>query len=197
VNGKEKFVTDSFRSVAALALLAAVISGCATGPKIYTSQDPQAYFAGYRTFAFEEILGTDRPGGQRSIVSSHLVRNTQAEMERRGYKHDPDNPDLIINFFLNTQEKIQARSTPTGGAYGYGAYRRGYYGTWGGYETTITQYTEGSLNIDIVEVKRDQLVWEGVAVGRLRKDSMEKLDERAPIVVGEIFAEFPHTATNP
>ena len=191
-------MTNSFRRSAALVLLSAAISGCATGPKIYTSQDPQAYFAGYRTFAFEEILGTDRPGGQRSIISSHLARNTQAEMERRGYKYDPSNPDLIINFFLNTQEKIQARSTPTGGVgYGYGAYRRGYYGTWGGYETTITQYTEGSLNIDIVEVKRDQLVWEGVAVGRLRQDSMEKLDERAPIVVGEIFAEFPHRAANP
>jgi hypothetical protein len=70
-------------------LTAAALSGCASGPKIYTNQDPLAYFAGYRTFAFEEVLGTDRPGGQRSIISSHLLRATQSEMERRGYRYDP------------------------------------------------------------------------------------------------------------
>ena len=180
----------------AIVLPVVLLSGCATGPKVYTNEDPLANFVSYRTFAFEKPLGTDRPGGQTSIISSHLMRATQGEMERRGYRYDPKNPDLVVNFFLNTQEKIQARSTPTTG-YGYGHYRRGYYGTWGGYETTVTQYTEGTLNVDIVEVKRDQLVWEGVAVGRVSRDAMEKIEERAPIIIGEIYAEYPYTAGRP
>lgn len=181
------------RQWTAFTLTLIMLAGCASGPKIYTNQDPLAYFDSYRTFAFEKPLGTDRPGGQQSIISSHLMRATQAEMERRGYRYDPENPDLVINFFLNTKEKIQARSTPTTGV-GYGYYRRGYYGTWGGYETTITQYTEGSLNVDIVEMKRDQLVWEAVAIGRVRSDALEKIEERAPIIIGEIFAQYPYSA---
>ena len=50
------------------------------------------------------------------------------------------------------------------------------------------------MNVDLIEVKRDQLVWEGVAIGRVRKDAMEKIEERAPVIIGEIFAEYPYTA---
>ena len=173
----------------AVALLAA---GCSSGPKIYTNQNPEVTLRDYQTFGFSSDLGTDR-GSNRSIISTHLVRATTAEMEKRGYRFQAVNPDLEINFYLHTQEKIRSSTTPTAGV-GYGGYygyRRGYYGTWGGYETTVTQYTEGTLTVDLIDNARDILVWEGTAVGRMRESNRDKLEESANVIMAEIFEAFP------
>ena len=149
-----------------------VLVGCASGPTIYSNQNPQVDVRDYKTFGYSRALGTDRPGGQQSIVSTILIDSTRMEMEKRGYVFDANNPDLEINFYLHTKEKIQSTTTPTSVGYGSGyyGYRAGAYGygTWGGYETRVTQYTEGTLNIDLIDNARDILVWEGAAVGRMK-----------------------------
>ena len=176
-----------------ICVVALVATGCARQPKIYTNEDPQARFNSYRTFAFEPKLGTDRPDGTRSIISQTLMNATRAELEARGYKFDEERTDLVINFYLESEEKIKARSSPTMGG-GYHRYRRGAYGTWGGYETTVTQYTEGTLNLDIVEDYRDQLVWEGVLVGRITEKTLQNLDEALTLAVQELFKHYPYRA---
>ena len=52
------------------------------------------------------------------------------------------------------------------------------YGAWGGYgygtETHVSQYEEGTFNIDVVDAKKQQLVWEAVAVGRITDKARAK-----------------------
>lgn len=54
------------------------------------------------------------------------------------------------------------RSMMHGGYYGY---RRGYYDPWMGYgygtTTQVSQYTEGTINIDLVDMAQKRMVWEG------------------------------------
>lgn len=171
---------------------AALLGGCASGPKIFARQDPSADFGAYRTFGFRAPLGTDEQG-YSSILSQLLRTAVTREMESRGYKR-ADQPDLLVNFHVSTREKVQATSAPAAG--GYYGYRRGYYGVWGGYpmETTVTQYTEGTLNIDLVDARRNQLVWEGVAVGRIREEARRNLEPAVNEAVAKIFLEYPHRA---
>lgn len=172
-------------------LLATLLTACASGPKITANGDPTVDLVSYRTYQFAKPLATDRPDGATSLVSTYLTQATQREMSARGYREVETLPDLVINFYLNTKEKIQARTSPSTGAY-YG-YRRGYYGVWGGYgaETTVTQYTEGTLHVDLVDARRNRLVWEGIAQGRIPSDVRETLQERASNVISEIFARYP------
>ena len=182
--------TNAAPRIAAL-LFATLLTACASGPKITANQNPGIDLANFRTYQFANPLATDRPDGTTSLVSTYLMQATEREMSARGYRKVEVLPDLVINFYLNTKEKIQARTSPAAGAY-YG-YRRGYYGAWGGYgtETTVTQYTEGTLHVDLVDARRNELAWEGIAQGRIRSDVMENLQERAGIVMGEIFARYP------
>lgn len=176
--------------LAALALLA----GCASGPKLYTNEDPAANFSSYRTYAFEPVLGTDRPG-YTSLLSQYIKTAVQREMDLRGYTYSEDNPDLYINFYIQTKEKIRTTQTPTTG--GYYGYRGGRYGTWGGYtayETQVTQYTEGTFTLDLIESRRDQLIWEGTMVGRIKEDSMENLRPRVDAAVATMFEQYLHRA---
>ena len=120
-------------------------------------------------------------------------------MESRGYTHS-DNPDLLINVSGRLQEKTQVTTTAdpymAGGYYGY---RRGMYGAWGGYgygtTTHVSNYTEGTVNVDIVDRAAKRMVWEGVAVGRINEDRTNE-QKRQAIYAGieEMFAAYPFRA---
>lgn len=172
-------------------IAAALLAGCATGPRIFANEDPAAEFNRYRTYDFASPLGTDR-AEYSSLLTEYLRQATARELEARGYTR-ARNPDLLINFYVNTRERIRSTSTMAPG-YGYYGYRRGYYGVWGGYETTVTQYTEGTLTIDVVDRARNQLVWEGTAVGRTREEDRENLKGAVDEVVALVFMEYPYRA---
>lgn len=171
-------------------LVALILTGCASGPSIYVNADPAADFSSYRTYNFIEPLGTDRPG-YSSVLSQYLRTAASRELEARGYQKS-DSPDLLVNFNVQTKEKISSTSYPSGPAYGgYYGYRSGYYGTWGGYETQVTQYTEGTLTVDIIDAGRKQLAWDGTAVGRVREEARKNLQPAVDKVMTQIFEKFP------
>ena len=122
-------------------------------------------------------------------------------MEKRGYVK-ADDPDILVNFNGILQEKTSVRSVPAsppmGGYYGY---RGGYYDPWRGYgygtETHVSQYTEGTFNIDIVDNARDQLVWEAVGKGRVSQKDLDNLRENVMKGVPKYFAQYPFEAGNP
>lgn len=179
-----------------LALAAALLlAGCASGPKLFVNEDPAVDFATYRTFAFAEPLGTDRPE-YSSMLSTYLQNATRRELEARGYQYSETNPDLLVNFYVKTTEKVTSTSVPSGPAYGAGyyGYRGMNYGVWTGYETQVRQYTEGTLNIDMVDSRLRRLVWEGVAVGRVRDSARENLQQAVDDVTALVFARYPYRA---
>ena len=162
--------------------------GCATGPTIRTHVDPTADLSRFTSFGFYSQGQT-----YSSFVSRYIESSVADEMLARGYVRS-DTPDLLINFHVQTQDKVQVTQTPTGG--GYYGWRRGYAwgGPYGGYETDVRQYKEGTLNIDIVDRPRNQLVWEGVAVGRIKTKSMDDPPPAIKAVVAQIFEKYPGRA---
>jgi hypothetical protein len=189
----EKKMISQFVKITTLGLISALfVSACSSPPRVYSNEDPEAVFSAYKTYAFQAKLGTDRPE-YTSLLSQYLKNAVQREMNARGYRRVDGDADLKINFYVQTKEKIKSTSTPAyGGYYGYRPY-----GTWGGYagyETNITQYTEGTLTIDIVDTKRDQLVWEGTLVDRIYGDEAENLRPRVEEAVLYLFEQYPHRA---
>jgi hypothetical protein len=176
-----------------LVVAATVLAGCAVGPKITSDYDRSANFAAYRSFGFFQPLGTDQ-AGYESLITQTLKSAVRQEMEARGYTYAETGADLLVNFSANLAQRTDVRQTPAAPMY-YG-YRRGFYGTWGGsfYETTVDQYVEGTVNIDIVDAQRKQLVWEGVAVGRVTKKTQADRQAALRGAVAEMFAKYPFRA---
>ena len=178
------------------AFLGLGLAACATGPRLYSSQNPQADFSSYQTYGYVGQMGTDAPGGPATLLTQFLITAVDREMQARGYRYTEQGGDLLVNFYLETQEQISTRQVPVSGVgvgYGYYGYRGGYYGTWGGYsETEITQYTEGTLNIDLVDAGRGELVWEGVAIGRITEEARRNMQAAIDGVVPQIFEQYPY-----
>lgn len=183
---------------AALLATGVALSGCASSPNVIANTDASANFAGFKTFGFAPTLGTDR-GGNRTALSRYLVAATTREMTARGLTEASDNPDLLINFNTNVSDKVRIDNNPMPmgppvvvGRRGYYGYRSGMYGTWGTYnQTTATQYTQGTLNIDVVDAARKQLVWEGVVTKTITQKSVENLETTIDTAVTSAFTKFP------
>ena len=184
----------SLRIIFLSLITGALLTSCASAPRVYSNEDPSADFSAYSTYAFQPTLGTDRPK-YTSLLSQYLKIAVRRELNARGYREVDDDAQLLINFYSQTKEKIRSTSMPTwGGYYGYRPY-----GTWGGYagyETEIRQYTEGTLTIDIVDVEREQLVWEGTLVDRIPGDEAANVRPRIEQAVLDVFSAFPYTAKN-
>ena len=183
-------------TIVTLALLA---SGCSTS-NVRSDYDRSADFGAYETYNFMPDAGPSRSKYQ-GFFSQYVVEAITIEMEKRGYTK-ADNPDLLVNFNAILQEKTDIRTTPAappmGGYYGY---RGGYYDPWGGYgygtETHVSQYTEGTFNIDIVDNARQQLVWEAVGQSRISQKDLDNLRENVMKGVPKYFALYPFEAGNP
>ena len=163
------------------------IGACASTPNTYSNVDSAADFTQYKTFGFYKKLATDKENYE-STESRYLKAATTREMQQRGFTYS-EQPDLKINFYIESDEKIRSRQTPTAG--GYYGYRGSYYGAWGGYETQIDQYTEGTLNIDVVDPQTEKLMWEGAIVGKITQDVLENLEAAINEAVLNVYKHFP------
>ena len=176
------------------AVLSVGLAACTSGPKIRADADPSANMASYKTFAFFDRVETDK-SGYTTILTQHLKTATQRELEKRGYQMVASNPQILVNFNVNIQNKTSVQSSPSmsGGYYGY---RAGYYGTWAGYPQDIhtVHYQDGTLSIDLVDATKKQLVWSGVAEGKLQKAAIENPGPAVDRVVTSIFEKFPVAA---
>jgi len=188
-----RFARRSTRS--ALLLLATVLlSACATSPRVFVNEAPNTQFDRYRTYTFAEKLGTDNKADVRSLMSQYLMIEVSGQLDRRGYQKVESDADVIIDFALVTEEKLRSTpSTSLGGFYGYGPYPGyGYYGGYGGQR--ITQYTEGTLSVAVVDRKTMSVVWEGINISRITDAVREDMGGSAAAIIDEIFSRFPYRA---
>ncbi len=187
-------------SRAILLIVAYAVAGCSSGGNIRSDYDPGADFGSYKTYDFVPGAGPDHANYQ-SFFSQYMVEAITIEMENRGYMKS-DDPDLLVNFNAILQDKTKVTTTPSaqpmGGYYGY---RGGMYGGWGGYgygtDTHVSQYTEGTFNIDLVDARKHQLVWEAVGVGRVSEKDLANLEEGVRNGVPKYFEKYPFRAGDP
>jgi hypothetical protein len=168
------------------------LAGCATGPTIRSNVDQSVDFTRFRTFDFLQPLSTDREGYQ-SFISRDLMVAAEREMTALGFQRTSTNPDLLVNFSANLEQRLRVTQTPTaGGGAAWGSHRRSAsYGVWGGYRTDVRQDTMGTVGVDVIDAARRQLVWEGVAVGRVTRSTAENVGPALDSAVRDIFQQFP------
>ncbi|MCK6371695.1 MAG: DUF4136 domain-containing protein [Gammaproteobacteria bacterium] len=178
--------------VGLIGLASLVLAACASGPEVRVDADPSVRITDYRSFGFFDPLATDK-AGYSTLVTSRLKEATRRELESRGYRYDAVNPELLVNFQLNVEDRSEIRSTPSAGGYygGYYGYRS--YGAWAGYPADIQtiNYKQGTLNIDVVDAGRKALVWQSFAEGRIKKKSMENPGPAIDQTVTLLLADFP------
>ena len=169
-----------------LVIPAILLSACASGPTIVANTNPGTDFSAFKTYNFFQPLGTDRTGGVRTPLSSRLISSMNRELISRGMSLS-DSPDLLVDFVVSAEDRIDVRSTPSHTVH-RSHWNRGF-STWPTYNTTVRQYTEGSLIIDLIDPATNTLVGEGGAQNRISSTefNQQQIDEIVSKVMTELM----------
>ncbi len=184
----------------ALASIATCLA-CGGGVKINTDYNQMIDYGQFETYAFMPV--EDRPD-ENELISARIRNAISANVEEGGFRKvdDPNRADLWVAWHLMLDEKFS--TTTTGGGYTggyYGAYGRGYWGRYGygggGYGmstsyTTVNEWTEGTLVIDVIDREQDILIYRATAESKIRENvSPQERTERINDVVARMMADFP------
>jgi hypothetical protein len=163
------------------AALLALAAGCTTTTlDVRRDQDPGADLRSYKTFAFYEDAHGGAPG-YATLIGQRLKQATREQLERQDYVYSERNPDLRVALYLVVREKQELRSAP--GSRGFHGYRG-----WVSTDIETVDYKQGTLAIDLVDTKRNALVWHGAAEGRLDAKAMAQPGPAIDAAVGQILA---------
>lgn len=178
------------------------LAACSSGPELRSDSDPAADFSQFKTYGFFDEYSSDKKE-YTTLVTQHFKDVLRREMNQRGYVYTTQSPDLLVNFHAKFSEKLRVTNSPSYGVGigvghpGYYGYRGGHYGTYASYNyntTNVSQYTEGTLNIDLIDANKKQLSWEGIAMGKVNQKKMADLKSAIERTVTSIMTQYPYKA---
>ena len=172
---------------------ALILTGCATYSVKYDF-DPGANFRAYRTF--EWYAGSKRAKGQANGGSEIMDRRVKAAVERqlvaKGFAAatGTTEPDFLVTYYPIYKERRYRTGTTVGVGFG-GRYRHFGYGV-GTRFSEVHHYKEGTIVVEIVDGRSNQLVWQSAAVGALTNiENPEDAQEQVAKAVADMLEKFP------
>jgi hypothetical protein len=172
-----------------------LLAGCAPSVKVRSDTDPGVDMRQYETYGFFSQLGVEGDN-YSSLLGQHFRDSISAQMNSRGFNLTGE-PQLQINVSIAAEDKVRVNTYQDPYLYGgyYGARGYGFYGDpWhygGGTRTTVHQYTEANVYIDMVDASQHRMVWQGVATFTVTDKMQKDLRESIYRTVDEVFQAFP------
>lgn len=179
------------------------LSACS--PAVNVEQRAGVNFSRYRTFDFADTevktSGDRNPLLYSPIAQDHIKQAIAGELAKRGLRQVDNNPDFLVSThtFVEKAERTVYDTYP-GPSYAY-PYTVGYrgrflpinYGYWytpAYYQAPRTQqYREGTLVIDFIDARTNNLVWRGSLADPV--DDPARLGSEFSKSAQEILDKFP------
>jgi hypothetical protein len=179
------------RSARSLVALAVVLAACST-VRVTTVLAPDANLGSLHTFRVMNApirrgtvsaAPTD-PMLENSINNRVLRQHIASAFTSRGYAVDAANPDFTVAFYASLHGKLDVT-----------AWDYGYRGRWGGWRegpgmVTVEPYVEGTVIVDVVDAKTQELVWRGRGVSDV-SENPETYSQSLNRTVMDIVKKFP------
>ena len=165
------------RQTSVFAILVLLLSACVVTSGIKNTSAivaPGANTKLYRTYSWYQPAPEAAPDydkGYNASLNERIVRAVDEELKQRGYTKVEQNPDVLLAYDVSVSvplEKDKPENFAPGFGYSY-AYMSGYrydYSNPGlpGYRA-VDLFKSGTLIIDMISPKTNQLVWRGWTEG--------------------------------
>lgn len=183
--------------------LAIAVSACGPSIQVRTLAAPELSFATLHTFRLlptpgrrdgRPTTGSDDPMIDNSIANRAIRERVLKTLQARGYVSDERNPDFAVALYAAAREKLDV----TVWDYGYPPAPG-----WGRFHPppaqTVTPYTEGSVVIDLVNPRSQELIWRGEGRATLSEDigdNIRQLADVAEKIIGRLPQATPHAVAS-
>lgn len=162
-------------------LVVIIMSGCSS-MKVMTKYDSSVNFKNYHTYRFVRPKRRKAQEFRHPFFTKEVMAQIKPMMEARGLTEvdSAQSPDLLVCFYAYVHREWDY-IPPT-----Y------YYGRWGGVRYLepgyMMHYKTGTLVIDVVDAKANEVVWQGVGKGIL--DRYDPYTDLAK-AVSQVLKDFP------
>ena len=169
-------------------LLCAVLlaAGCSS-VSVSHDFDSKADFANLRTYSWLTAPESTSESVKKelqtnSLIEARVKKAVNRQLATKGLKETTQDPDFLVAFHTGVEDKTDVQSW----GYGYG-----YWGMRGGGVSTI-HYQEGTLILDFIDPKSDNLLWRGVGKKVVsEKTTPEKSQKNIDQAVERILSKYP------
>lgn len=167
-------------------VLLMILTSCSM-VKVTTDYDTKVNFDSYKTFAFHK-KGIDK-ATISDLDKKRVMRAIEREMLAKGFTKSK-NPDILISIFNKSRERVNINNNNFGWGWGWGWGWNPW--MWGGMnQTNVNQYTEGTLFIDFIDRRKNELVWQGIGTGAMKFTKVERKEKRINEFVEQIIKRYP------
>lgn len=173
--------------------------------QVSTDYDRTVDFGQYKTFTFAKpSVKVRNPLYSSPLLMQRIQDDLTQELTKRGMVRQPTKADLLVKVHTYTEDKTRTvYNTPAYGPFlpyrwGFSPYRFGFMPYWGGYyggwnQAYQQQYTQGTLLVDLIDSRTNQLVWRSAVQGVV--DSTNRLDRRVARGVRKMMKDYPVKAS--
>ncbi len=186
--------------ILAVSALSLALASCMTTPNISYDSDPAQNFSTYSSFAWASGKPMIAVGDRdiSPIVQKEIADAIKTTLTSRGYSYvtDVNAADFAITYTVGARDKLKVSEVPDYFFQDRMNWR------WGGQyfrplmispptQTVVRGYTEGTLSIDIYDVKRRSPVWHGKGQKNLSKKELRGENTDIQGDVAQILLGFP------
>ena len=157
--------------------LLALAAGTAPAQKVDIDFDESVDFSKYKTFRIGDgQIKSKSPSLNSDLTLKKIETEVRKRLIERGLTESSGKPDLNVMFWLGTLPRNEVEAFPAG-RYGRATRR------------TVTQYTEGTLVIDLRDTSKRELVWRAIAMED--KGNPSKIVDRIDEMVRKSIEKYP------
>ena len=170
-----------------------LLAGCAS-VRVNHDYDPQHDFNEYKTFKWGQADIENDALKQNPMLAKRINETVQNVLQEKGFvllEDENADPDFVVVTHAGLKDRVQVQTTSYAG---YGRYYRGWYDPWWGPyggQTHVSHYEEGTLVIDIVDMKNKELAWRGLGTKTIGNRTGDKQLQVIDNVVRRIMSSFP------
>lgn len=173
-------------------------TGCAPSFNVSTDYDEATNFTQYQTWSWyqdQPVAKSDSTRGYSTFLDKRIKTAVENEMARRGFQKatSRNQADMLLAYDVSIDNVQRVRpdyiSVPMIGYGYYYGYRYAYTYNRLYNNTTVQEYQAGTIILDIVDAKSNELVWRGT--GQTSASEKSLTQEKVQEIVTQILAKYP------
>ena len=154
----------TIRAMIMLAMVLGLLAVSAAAQSVQSDFDRSFRFSELKSFSFavQKRAATDPLAGD-TLNDGRIRNGLESQLTANGFRMESEKADFVIAYYVTTKNKLNVQD------FGYGPPR-----WFGSRDIRVNQYSEGTLMVDFIDVKSNQVIWRGRAVGTLEMKGVDK-----------------------
>jgi hypothetical protein len=164
-----------------------ILTACSSHVYVYSDHDPQtdvSLFSRYRWLDVPNIEANRNPIYYNELNDKRIKSAVNMQLQNKGYTMGRSDAEFIVHYHIIVKEKGIVYTEDLG--YCYSKY-------WMDERRYLYQYSEGTLIIDVMNARTNDLIWRGWAVSAFDFDTPADIENLMRSSVDRIFTQFPYS----